>query len=64
MNRTKLMPRKKNPTRDRLDVRIEPELARKATQRAKELGMNISAYIRMLMALDLERIEKERRESQ
>ncbi len=60
MSRIATMPRKKNPHRDRLDIRIEPELARKATKRAEELGMNISAYIRMLVALDLERLAKER----
>jgi len=56
------MPRKKNPARDRLDMRIEPELTKKAVERARQLGLSISSYVRMLISLDLERIAKEQRE--
>ena len=57
MSRTLMSPRKRQADRPRLDMRIDPEMGEWATARANQLGMNISAFIRMLIQQERERIE-------
>ncbi len=52
------MPAKKKPARDRLDLRIEPEMSDAIVEAARRDGSNsVSAYVRRAI---LERLERDK----
>jgi hypothetical protein len=53
-------PRKKKFGRNRVELYGEPEWIRKVTAEANRLGLNLSAYVRFAVNLDLERREASR----
>jgi hypothetical protein len=53
-------PRKKKFGRNRVELYGEPNWIRKVTAEANRLGLNLSAYVRLAVNLDLERREANR----
>lgn len=43
-------------------IRVDPKTKRLATEKADALGISVSAYVRMLIRLDNQRVNKAKRE--
>jgi hypothetical protein len=46
--------RKKNMTRDRMELKAEPEWIARLTRVAKKLGLSLSAYVRLALTEDMD----------